>query len=146
MPDNEDAAAPLGDSEVSSVQYPPGEAVPEVGQRAENDGKVSSVGSGEKPRDVLEQEPSGPNREVCDPVAPVEEQAGPGTLDAGSFPGDGPVLTGDSPADKIDATTVPPWFCAKPPVVSSDRAARAGNATFALPPPVIAVECSPWTV
>lgn len=113
MADNEHSTAPLGDSEESSVQYPPREAVPEVGQRAENDGKVSSVGSGEKPRDVFEQEPSGPNREVCDPVAPVEEQAGPGAADAGSLPGDGPVLAGDSSADEITYDRLDPPLAAR---------------------------------
>jgi hypothetical protein len=43
MADKEHATAPLGDSEVSRVQHSPGQAIPEVGQRRENDSEIASV-------------------------------------------------------------------------------------------------------
>jgi hypothetical protein len=57
--DNDDATAPLGDSEVSSVQNPPAEPIPEAGQVVNDDGEVSSVVDGEKTRHVLTDEPGG---------------------------------------------------------------------------------------
>jgi hypothetical protein len=45
--EDEDAAPSLGHSEVSAVQHSPGEVVkPELGQRRENDGEISSVLAG----------------------------------------------------------------------------------------------------
>lgn len=103
MADNEHSTAPLGDSEESSVENAPRQAVPEVGQRCENDPEVASVGSGEEPRDVFKQDPAGAAsvKLICDPVCPVEEEAGPAALDSGALPGDGPVLAGDASDDKI---------------------------------------------
>jgi hypothetical protein len=90
MSDNEHSTAPLGDSEESSVKYPPGEAIPDVGQRAENDGKVSAVGRGEKPWDVLDQDPSWAKL-ICDPCE-LEEQAGAVPVEPSASAGDGEVL------------------------------------------------------
>jgi hypothetical protein len=59
MSDKEDAAASLGDSEVSSVQYPPADSHPEVGQVPEDGGEVPAAVDGEKARDVLAKEPLG---------------------------------------------------------------------------------------
>src|SRR5262249_18522898 len=60
--DNEHAAAPLGDSEVSRVQHSPANAIPEVGQRRENDGEIAATVGGKKSGNVLKQEPAGLNK------------------------------------------------------------------------------------
>jgi hypothetical protein len=59
MSDKDDATASLGNSEVASVQYPPGALHPDVGQVCEDPGEVASclVRDGEKARDVLADEP-----------------------------------------------------------------------------------------
>ena len=43
MSDNEHTLASLGQSEVLSVKYPPGHAIPEVNQRIEDESEVSSA-------------------------------------------------------------------------------------------------------
>jgi hypothetical protein len=54
MADNEDAAASLGHAEPLSVQHPPGEPIPEVGQRPEDGAKVASAGRRQQSGDVFE--------------------------------------------------------------------------------------------
>jgi hypothetical protein len=46
MSDNEDATAALGDSEILSVQDPPGDAIPALDQPVKDNGKVLSVVAG----------------------------------------------------------------------------------------------------
>lgn len=46
MSDNEHSTAALGNSEEPSVEYPPRQAIPEVGQRPEDGPEVSPVTSG----------------------------------------------------------------------------------------------------
>ena len=100
MSDNEHSTAALGNSEESSVENPPCEAIPEVAQRAENDGKVSSVGRGEEPRDVLNEEPSWAKL-ICDP-GEHEEEAGAFPCKAAPLACDAEVLAGEAAAEKIN--------------------------------------------
>ena len=44
--DKEHTAAPLGQSEILSVKYPPAHAIPEFCQPAKDDGKVPSASAG----------------------------------------------------------------------------------------------------
>jgi hypothetical protein len=101
--DNEHSTAPLGDSEVSSVDHPPGAAIPDFGQRCEKDSKVSALGRGEEPNDVLKDDPSWPKL-ICDPCE-LKEETGALTLEACSLSGNAEVLAGESSAEKVDCAT-----------------------------------------
>jgi hypothetical protein len=99
MSDNEHSTAALGNSEVSSVKYPPREAIPDVRQGAENDGKVSAVGRGEKPWNVFDHEPSW-TKLICDSGELVEE-ARPVAFEPFASAGDREVLAGEAAAKEI---------------------------------------------
>ena len=59
MSDNEHSSASLGHSEVSRVQHSPGKAIPELGQRREYDGEISSTLRGKESGNILNEEPAG---------------------------------------------------------------------------------------
>jgi hypothetical protein len=59
MSDNEDATAPLGDSEVLSVKNAVGEPIPELAQEPEEGTKVPSSVAGQHAGDVLPNQPAG---------------------------------------------------------------------------------------
>ena len=101
MSGKEHSTPALGDSEVASVKYPPGEAIPEVGQGCENEGKVAAVGRGEKPWDVLDQEPSW-SKVICDPGVLEEQVTSVSVDESGSSAGDGDVLAGEPAAEKVN--------------------------------------------
>jgi hypothetical protein len=65
----------LGHSEVSAVQHSPGEVVkPELGQRREKDGEISSVVGGKKSGYVLNEDPASvPEKSVSDSCELEEE-------------------------------------------------------------------------
>jgi hypothetical protein len=98
--DNEHSTAPLGNSEETSVENPPRKAIPEVGQRCENDPKVSAVGRTEEPRDVLNEEPAW-SKLICDP-GELEEQAGSFAGESASLPGDTEVLAREPAAEEVN--------------------------------------------
>jgi hypothetical protein len=60
MSDNEDATAPLWNSEELSVQHSVGEPIPEFDQPSEDGSKVPSSVRGQDAGDVLPYHPSGP--------------------------------------------------------------------------------------
>jgi hypothetical protein len=90
----------LGHSEVSSVKYPPSDAIPELDQRPQNDGKVASVGRAEKPWDVLDHDPSW-SKLICHP-GELEEESRACPTEASPTAGDGKVLTGEAAAEEVD--------------------------------------------
>lgn len=93
MADNEDATASLGDSEEARVEHSPRAHVPEVIQRAEEDGEVSSLMDGKKAGDVFEQQPS---RTTCSrQIEESEDERAPCASEAGASAGDGEVLAGE---------------------------------------------------
>ena len=59
MADNEDATTTLGYSEVSSVENPVGDPIPEFCQRPEYGSQIPPVIGGQESRDVLTEEPTG---------------------------------------------------------------------------------------
>jgi hypothetical protein len=98
--DNEHSTAALGNSEVSSIDHPPGAAIPDFGQRCEKDSKVSAFGRGEEPHDIFKDNPSWPKL-ICDPCE-LKEETGALTLEACSLAGNAEVLAGESSAEKVD--------------------------------------------
>jgi hypothetical protein len=60
MSDNEDSTASLGDSEILSVKYPPGDAIPEFDQPAKDGGKIPPPLLDSKPG-RFDNNPSRPN-------------------------------------------------------------------------------------
>src|SRR3546814_4703342 len=58
--DNEDATAPLGNSEVLSVENAVGEPIPEFAQRPEEGAKIPSAVAGQYARDVFPDRPPRP--------------------------------------------------------------------------------------
>jgi hypothetical protein len=115
MSDNEHSAASLGNSEESRVQHSPGHAIPELGQRRENDGEISSAVGRQESGNVLNEEPAG-LKSVCDSCE-LEEEAGVGSVESGSLAGDGQVLAGEPSAKEVN-TIGYPWPGFPPPVVS----------------------------
>lgn len=98
--DNEHSTAALGNSEETSVENPPRQAIPEVGQRCENDSHVSAVGRGEEPRDVLNEQPAW-SKLICDP-SELEEEAGSFAGEPCASSGDGDVLTREPAREEIN--------------------------------------------
>lgn len=95
--DNEHSAAPLGDSEISSVQSSPCDAVPEFVQSVEDDGEVASLIRGEKPGNILDDDPPGPklasdSMELKPETATLAGKTGPSA-------GHADVLAGESPKE-----------------------------------------------
>jgi hypothetical protein len=90
---------------VSAVQHSPGEVVkPELGQRREYDGEISSGVAGKESGNVLNEDiPSGPYKLICDPCE-LEEQVGAAAFvhESGSSAGDGEVLAGEASAEEIN--------------------------------------------
>jgi len=101
--DNKNSTAALGNSKESSVNHPPGNAIPDFGQRCENDSKVSSVGRGEEPNDVFKHDPSW-LKLICD-SGELKEQAGAVTGESGSLPGDAEILARESSAEQVNLAT-----------------------------------------
>jgi hypothetical protein len=100
---DEDASPPLGHSEVTAVQHSPGEVVkPDVPQRADHDGEISSVGGTEQAGDVLNDDPSSRSNKLIGAAGELEEQPGSFPGESGSSSGDGEVLAGESSAEKIN--------------------------------------------
>jgi hypothetical protein len=101
--DNEHSTAALGNSEESSVDHPPTDAIPDFGQRCEKDSKVSALGRGEEPHDVFKDNPSWPKL-ICDPCE-LKEETGALTLEACSLAGNAEILAGESSAENVDCAT-----------------------------------------
>jgi hypothetical protein len=100
MSDNEDSTAPLGNSEVSRVQHSPANAIPELGQRREKDGEISSTERGKKSGYVLNEEPAGA-KSVNDSYE-LEEEGGSLTGESCSPAGDREVLAGEASAEEVN--------------------------------------------
>jgi hypothetical protein len=99
MADNEHSTAALGDSEVACVEHPPGEAVPEVGQRSQYDAEVPTIVRTEESGYVLDEQPGG-SKSISDPGELVE-QAGALACEAGASSGDGYVLTREPASEDV---------------------------------------------
>jgi hypothetical protein len=98
--DNEYSTAALGNSEVASVKYSPRAAIPELGQRCENDSKVSALGRGEEPNDVLNEEPSW-SKLICDP-GKLKEESRPLPGEPCPLARDAEILTRESTREEIN--------------------------------------------
>jgi len=86
MSDNVDTAAALGHSEVLRVEYPPRQAVPEVGQRIHDDSEIVSFSGSKEPWNVLDEEPR--RAERLRDAGELEEEAA-------TFPGEPGPLASD---------------------------------------------------
>ena len=75
MSDKDDSTAPLGDSEVLSVQHSPGDAIPEFPQRPDDGSHVPSCVRGQETGDVFEDKPAG--RKALQEPGDVPEKSGP---------------------------------------------------------------------
>jgi hypothetical protein len=74
---DEDAAPPLGHSEESTVQHSPGEVVkPEVGQRREYDGEISSAVAGKESGYIFNENPSPVSENKVRDSGGLEEESG----------------------------------------------------------------------
>jgi hypothetical protein len=107
MADKEHSTASLGDSEVACVESPPGHAVPEVGQRSQNDAEVPTIARGEQPGYVLEEHPTGSNS--VEGPGELEEEAGSVSGEPASLAGGGEILAGEASAEEINTAEVVPW-------------------------------------
>ena len=100
---DEDTPPSLGNSEESAVQHSPGAVVkPELGQRREKDGEISSVVAGKESGNVLdEDEPSGSNKFISKPRK-LEEQARSLARQSGPATSDREILARETTAQQID--------------------------------------------
>jgi hypothetical protein len=90
---DEDASPPLGHSEVTTVQHSPGEVVkPDVAQRADHDGEITSVGGTEQAGDVLNDDPPGWSNKLIGTAGELEEQPGSFSCEPCASAGDAEVL------------------------------------------------------
>jgi hypothetical protein len=122
---DEDASPPLGHSEVSAVQHSPGEVVkPEVAQRREYDGEVSSrsvLRAGKESGNVLKEDPSAwANKLICD-AGEFEEESGSLAGETGAASGNTEVLAGEASAEEVDHRNV----CCSPPPFDERRFGRS---------------------
>ncbi len=109
--DDEHAPSTLRHSEEAAVENPPSHAVPEVGQRSNNDSEVPTAVATEQPRYVLEENPS--RSKSVDDSGDLEEESCLGADESCSLSGDGHVLAGESSSDEIKrngAWVSPPLF------------------------------------
>jgi hypothetical protein len=100
MSDNVDAAAPLGHSEVLRVEYPPRQAVPDVGQRIHDDSEITSFSGSKEPWNVLDEEPRWAERRRD--ADELEEEAATFPRESGPPTSDREVLAGPAAADEIN--------------------------------------------
>lgn len=100
MADNEYSAASLGYSEVACVEHSPSAAVPEFGQRPQNDSEVPTIVRGEQPGNVLDEQPAW-SKSVSD-SSELEEESGTLAGEPGALPGDGHVLAREASAEEVD--------------------------------------------
>ena len=110
--DDEHASSSLRHSEETAVDNPPCHAVPEVGQRSNNDSEVPTAVRGEQSGYVLDEKPSRSKR-LSDSGELVEEAAAVSGEPCSSSC-DTDVLAGEASAEEIRATYAPgpepvPW-------------------------------------
>jgi len=121
MSDNVDTAAPLGHSEVLRVEYPPCQAVPDVGQRIHDDSEIVSFRGSKEPWNVLDEDPRRAER-LCD-AGELEEEAAAFPRESGPLAGDTEVLAGEAAADEVNTKLL--GFCfASPESLSMGNAPR----------------------
>jgi len=101
MSDKEDAPAPLGNSEVLSVQHSPGEAIPEFSQRPDDGGKIPSAARGQHSGHVLPDDPAGATS--ASQTAKLKGQVAAFVVQTSSEAGDGEGLARGSPHEKVDS-------------------------------------------
>jgi hypothetical protein len=92
--DNEHSTASLGDSEVSSVQSSPRNAIPELLHFIEKPSEVSAVVGTEEPRDIFQHEP--PRSSLLHKVKEGEGEAGSLACESCALPCDAEVLARES--------------------------------------------------
>lgn len=103
MSDNEDATAPLGNSEVAAVENSVPDSKPEVGQRLKHDSEVPTAVRGEKSGYVFQEDPPVSLREfeLFRDARELEEEDAALSLETGSASGDTEVLTGESSCEDL---------------------------------------------
>jgi hypothetical protein len=100
MSDNVDTAAPLGHSEVLRVEYPPRQAVPDVGQRIHDDSEIVAFSGSKEPWNVLDEEPRRAERRRD--AAELEEESAALAPESSPLASDREVLAGEPAADEIN--------------------------------------------
>jgi hypothetical protein len=110
--DDEHPPASLRHSEVTAVESPPSQAIPELGQRAKHCSEVPTALAREETGYVLDEQEAGSKRlsDSCE----LEEEAGTVTCESCSLPGNGEVLARESAAEQINGY---PWPGLPPPSV-----------------------------
>jgi hypothetical protein len=101
MSDNEHTAAPLRHSEVLSVQYCPGHAIPAFGERPDDRLKISPVPTREEPRDILSDNPGGAKASDEPMILPPERT--PVASQPAATSCNTVILTGESSGENIDS-------------------------------------------
>lgn len=98
--DNEHTTAPLWNSGVLAVQHPPCHAIPEFNQPVKDDGKVPASVAAEKSGYIFNDNPC--RAQFAENSCKLEPQAGPFSSKARPSSGNGQVLAGEAPANKIN--------------------------------------------
>lgn len=106
IPDNEHSTASLGDSEILSVQDSVGKMIPAVSQRLGKGTEVDPAVRGQASGNVFPKNPARCN--FTSQVDKVEGQSAALSRKSGSLSGDGEVLTGSSPDQNVNCSTILP--------------------------------------
>jgi hypothetical protein len=101
MSDNEHTAASLRHSEVLSVKYRPGHAIPAFGKRPDDRLKVCPVSAREEPGDILSDNPCG--LEVSDEPVILPPECATVASQSAACSCNTVVLAGESSGENIDS-------------------------------------------
>lgn len=123
--DDEHPSPSLRHSEVAAVENPPGQAVPELGQRCKHDSEVPTALAREETWNVLHEEPAG-SKSLGD-SGELEEEAGALADEPCSSSGDREVLAGGAACEEVNTSVAVLGPC---PIASSVGATASSRHDF----------------
>lgn len=94
----------MSESEISTVENPPRDAVPALDQRGENDSHVSAGIAGQQRIDVLKDEPRRPR--LLQNSYELKEKAAAASGQTGALAGDAEILARESTGEDVDVWQV----------------------------------------
>ena len=100
MSHNKEATPPLGDSEMLRVQDPPGEAIPALAKRPEDDFKSQSSVSRQDTGDIFPEEP--PGTDAASQSRELQGEVSPGVVETATVAGDTEALARGSSDQKVN--------------------------------------------
>jgi hypothetical protein len=100
MSHNKEATPPLGDSEMLRVQDPPGEAIPALAKRPEDDFKSQSSVSRQDTGDIFPEEP--PGTDAASQSRELQGEVSPGVVETATVSSDAEALARGPSDQKVN--------------------------------------------